>query len=422
MSINFYAAWRQELDSGMSLGPHDLNDTWLSFINEESLKLCLYGVTLIDFHLVMACNLRAEISPLELVWGLPWSKQCWEANTAEDWWQEISLEAARYQNVDCSMSDRGVTTKSLFLATQSLLSDAPSPYLLRALSSSPFALYCVTANIHRLVRDFTHGLYQLPQNPANPSPFHILTHSQNSQATSALRIILELKGSDSSLPGSDDGLWMAVKILCWVTKISLCIPDDFLICGIVETDISAAFATAAHLSLGNQVLGRRSRNAVLTPRTFGEEGFLLIFDELMNAMHTIVSSDTQAATTEAPWVSIMNFRVLLDLYRVLRLATADITERSALGGMSSIKSFDHAQVVYITVKTALERYIRNKRSLLTARNLEQLGLLELTDDPKTCERKFMMLMIQCCKERNVWAVGRTMTMVLDEISADIEPL
>lgn len=410
--------WRQELDSSLSLGPIELNEIWHSFVDEESLKLSLYGIAMIDFQLVLACNTRPEMSPLEIVWDLPWSSQSWEANTGEDWWNQMVHEASSYQFIDGAMSDRGPTMKSLFLATQSLLAEAPPEALLRALSASHFALLCVTVNIYRLVRGFTHHLYQLPPNPANPSPFHILTHPQNSQISSALKVVLGLK---SVIQSTRDVLWDAVELFCWVTKVSLCIPDDFLICGIVDTDITAAFATAAHLSLGNQVLGRRSRNIVATPRAFSDEGFLLIFEELMNAMDSLWGVDAQTAIREAPWTSVVGFRILLDLYRVLRLALTDIHERELLGAISTSKTFDAAQVIYNTVKQALTAHIRNKRAVLATRNLAHLGLLELTEDPKICERKFMMLMIQSCNERNVWAVGPAMAMVLEEIATEHQP-
>ena len=228
----YYSQWRQELDSGLSLGPIELNEKWNSFVDEESLKFGLYGIAMVDFQLALACNTRPEMSPLELVWDLPWSTQSWEANTAEEWWQQMVHEASSYHGIDGAMSDRGPTMKSLFLATQSLLAEAPPEPLLRALSSSHFALFCVTVNIYRLVRGFTHHLYQLPPNPANPSPFHILTHAQNSQISSALKVILGLKSVDQS---TGNEMWDAVELFCWVTKVSLCIPDDFLICGIVDT-------------------------------------------------------------------------------------------------------------------------------------------------------------------------------------------
>ncbi|KAH8703941.1 hypothetical protein BGW36DRAFT_94050 [Talaromyces proteolyticus] len=415
----YYSAWRQELDSGMSLGPVELQEAWRSFVDEESLKLGLYGVSVIDFQLVLACNTRPEISPLEIVWDLPWSTQSWEANTAEEWWKQIVEEASTYQGMDGRMSDRGLIVKSVFLVTQSLLSDAPPEPLLRSLSSSPFALFCVTANIYRLVRGFTHYLYQLPPNPANPSPFHMLTHVQNSQISSALNVILGLRSADQNVLntyGQGDGLWDAVELVCWVTKVSLCIPDDLLISGIVDTEITAAFATAVHLSLGNQVLGRRSRNIFKKSSTFSDHGFLLIFEELMNVMNAMWGADAQKAMREAPWISVLGFRVLLDLYRVLRLAITDIHERAVLGTFSSAKSFDPAHVIYSAVKDALAIHLKNKRTLLATRNLEQLGLLELTEDPKVFERKFIILMIQSCNERNVWAVGRAMAMVLEVIS------
>lgn len=401
------------------MGPVESDDTWHSFINEESLKMSLYGLTMIDFQLVLACNTRPEISPLELVWDLPWSTQAWEANTAQEWSQQIIQEAASYQVMVSPVSDRGPTLKSLFLVTQTLMAGGPPESVLKALSYSHFSLLCVTVNIYRIVRGFTHYLYQLPPNPSNPSPFHILTHSQNSQISTALTVILGLK--TASLNATNGGetarrLWNSTQLICWVAKISLCVPDDFLICGIVDTDITASFATAAHLSLGTQILGRRSRNSIAMQRPFGEEGFLLIFEELMNTMDSIWGKDVLLAMTEAPWISVIGFRALLDLYRVLRLATTDLNDRTSPGTGNVVpRVFDPAKIVYNTVNNALTQHIRNKRTSLTTRNLEQLGMLELTEDPKLCERKFMMLMVQSCNERNVWAVVRSMGIVLEEI-------
>ncbi|CAM1502663.1 Fc.00g074390.m01.CDS01 [Cosmosporella sp. VM-42] len=151
----------------------------------------------------------------------------------------------------------------------------------------------------------------------------------------------ELLRQQMPLGDRDDSLWDTVDMMCWATKISLCVPGDFLICGIVDTDITAAFATAAHLSLGNQVLGRRSRIMVQMPRAFGDEGFLLIMEELMNAMNSLWSSNEHRAMTEAPWVSVVGFKILLDLYPALRLATTDIERRVALEA-SVARSFNPA--------------------------------------------------------------------------------
>ena len=387
--------------------------------------MSLYGLTMIDFQLVLACNARPEISALELVWDLPWSTQAWEANTSQEWAQQIHLEAASYQTSNGPVvNDRGPALKSLFLVTQTLMAGGPPESVLTALSYSHFALLCVSVNIYRIVRGFTHYLYQLPPNPSNPSPFHILTHSQNSQISTALAVILGLKAASlgnaaagSAAEFTGKRLWNAAQLVCWVAKISLCVPDDFLICGIVDTDITASFATAAHLSLGTQILGRRSRNYIATQKPFGEEGFLLIFEELMNTLDSIWGEDVLLAMADAPWVSVIGFRALLDMYRVLRLAITDLNGRTSSGPVSPVgpRAFDPAKIVYDTVNNALTQYIRNKRTSLTTRNLEQLGMLELTEDPKLCERKFMMIMVQSCNERKVWPVIRSVGIVLEEI-------
>ncbi|KAF7559172.1 hypothetical protein G7046_g4973 [Stylonectria norvegica] len=276
------------------------------------------------------------------------------------------------------------------------MTDAPSPHLLSRLNKSPISTLFVLTNIDQFVRDFTRCYYQLPPGLADPSAFHIFTQSQNRQINAALQHITHIiAGRDPAPDGSDRPIWSAIERMNLSIKISLCKPDDLLVGGIVDSSVVAGLATATHLTLGLYAGSRRSLQSLLQ-HNFGDDAVLMILDEAMDGLASICRSDRQDALREAPWTTVSTYRILLAIWRSLRWAASQVRGRSG--------------------STMQEPYRRGAAGVIYSSIMEVVLQQERHDEsPDMSETYFTRAVLHFWKERSVWALGASMTTVLEDI-------
>jgi hypothetical protein len=401
-AIPALSLWSTDLDLDLPFEEATIQHKWLQFISQESLKLSLYAICFFDYHLFVSCNGRPAVSSIEFEWDLPKAFSLWEADSASAWWGILQAGHKCLDPYRANHLREEPDTRSLLAATQSLLSANASMQLLSVLAVSPFAALCVVTNLECLVRDFTRCYYQLPPTLSDPNPFHVLTQAQNAQVSAALGLIWGIAGDGPCVSCSQEckSLWHAVRLGCLSTKISLSKPDDLLVGGIVENNPTAGLATAAHLTLGNYVTTRRSGLNV-------NDCTLNILGEALKVMHEMATPDRSAAW-EGPWSSIQGFRMLLILWRILRMSIAQMqNERTSLNAIKYPAHFRPANTVIEGVISALRLYSENS------------FISSISTDPEDAsdqwEDQYMQWMHQICDRRDVWDVGLSMTKVLEEI-------
>lgn len=116
----------------------------MSYINVESTRVLLYTLFFLDSQTFTSCNARPLMSPMEFGWELPFPSSLWEAKNSQVWLQRVN-EHFGYSTItmatDLLHGPRGPATTSLSIATQQLMTEAPSSELLAALEASPFAAF-----------------------------------------------------------------------------------------------------------------------------------------------------------------------------------------------------------------------------------------------------------------------------------------
>jgi len=119
--------------------------------------------------------------------------------------------------------------------------------------------------------------------------------------------------------------------------------------GIVENYPTAGLATAAHLTLGNHVATRRSGLDV-------DDCTLNILGDSLRAMHEMAARE-RSAPWEGPWSSIQGFRMLLTLWKILRMSITQLhNERTSLNIIKYPTHFQPAKTVIEGVISALQLY------------------------------------------------------------------
>ncbi|RDW59449.1 hypothetical protein BP6252_12536 [Coleophoma cylindrospora] len=408
--------WITDLNITRAPGERLLSQKWATYINQESLKLSVYALYFLDFHLFSACNIRPSILSIEFEWDLPLASEIWQAENANDWWSSVSqhekdiLPQTNHIFMDPSYRQHDHQTKSLLAATQALLTDAPSKRLLSTLEASPFATMCLTANLECLIRDFTRCYYQLPPNPTDPSPFHVLTQRQNAQVATALGYIWGMMrdGPCTACSEACTSLWHAVRIGCLSIKIAMSKPDDLLVSGIVECNPIAGLATAAHLTLGNYVTARRS-GLSLQKTGITDDGIVVLLDDLLKGMHEMFSKSMPR--WEGPWTFIQGFRLLLTLWRALRMSLAEIQSEADTPGVKYPRLSQQNRNVVKAVLATTQLYEFDTRDLES----QQRGWDDVEE--KQVEEEYMQWMNKVCEVRAAWGIGSAMSEVLEEISS-----
>ncbi|KAL1863110.1 hypothetical protein Daus18300_008102 [Diaporthe australafricana] len=413
------------------------HELWMLYVEEESMKLSMYTLLFLDFHISAPCNVRMLTSSLDLDWELPFAIILWEAGTAAAWSESLSQEP-RIQALlrpDEATGHPCPNTRSLALATQSLMSGSPSPQLMAALAASPMATLFVLTNIDAFVRDFTRCYYQMPPALSDPSAFHIFTQSQNRQVIAALRHIARVvvaAGQDQEEEDDDSNtehhrpIWRAIERMILAVKIALYKPDDLLIGGIVDSSVVAGLATATHLTLGRYAGTRRSLEALLQ-HSSGDDAIVMVLDEAMQLLSAVLSCGRRDALRESPWASMASYRIVLAIWRSLRWAAAEMRVRSAAAEADSRarsrRRFETPAVVFHAIMdVAMEE---TPLPGLQQQNFGQESGPQALDallaaSPELGEACFAKAVLTFWKS-NVWPIGMAMATVLEEIISDEYP-
>lgn len=391
---------------------------WISYINVESTRLSLYTLFFLDSQTFTSCNARPLMSPMELGWELPFPSGLWEARDSQIWLQRVNehLGHSTYTMPnDFLHGPRGPATTSLSIATQQLMTEAPSPELLAALEASPFAAFCVLANLDALVRDFTRCYYQMPPSASDPFAFHILTQSQNKQIHTAIRAIARIvKGQAYTSDSSQFHLWRMIELFISSLRISLYRPDQLFIGGIVDNSLISGMAASTHLTQRNYVAIRRSVSIV--PQHLGaDEGILALLNDLSGALSRISGENQEQVIYETPWTTVTSYGILLCIWGALRRATTDIRHhldtfnelpRTSESCMLIFNSLMESALLSLSAEN--DRTPRDPRLWRTDRSVFT-SLLE------GGESFFIGLMKRFCVRRCPWGIGSSMLAVLGEI-------
>ncbi|PYH55256.1 uncharacterized protein BO96DRAFT_80206 [Aspergillus niger CBS 101883] len=392
---------------------------WTSYIAAESTRVALYTLIFLDSHVFVPCNSRPLMSSMELGWELPFPAKLWEAKDPEIWIQRFGeyfgVSAFTFTN-DLLQRPRGLAAASLTMATQQVMTEAPGTELAAALEASPFAVFCVLANLDALVRDFTRCYYQMPPSYPDPNPFHILTQSQTKSVHMALRNIGKIVKDAATASDSPDFFqWRTNALFIVSLQVNLCRPDQLLIGGIVDNSLIAGLAASTHLMRGNFVAVRRSA-PLLAPRLGSNEGVLALLSELSAALASIFSDDSQNLSYEAPWVTVTSYGVLLCIWGALRCATTEIYDhlntfnelpRTSEPCMLIFNALIEATLLY-SPATRRDRDVRDPR--LWSRDREVFSTLL-----EQGQLLFADLVKIFCQQRLVWSIGPSMLAVLREI-------
>ncbi|KAK2599058.1 hypothetical protein QQS21_005464 [Conoideocrella luteorostrata] len=383
----------------------ELRYAWHSYVDEESTKLCMYTLQLLDFHTFYPCNLRCLTSAMDFDWALPHSAGLWEAENAGSW-IEVLREDVRVQAMldpDDHLCLPCPSTKSLSLAIQSLMSDAPSLHLLSALESSPITIIFLLTMLDALIRDLTRSLYQLPPALADPSPYHILSQNQNRQMAAALQQVTRLaeEQPESSRRGVDGPVWTAIERLSLAIRLGLYKPDDLLIGGVIDSSVTAGLAAATHLTLGRSTGTRRSLR-MLYQHNSGEDAVLLFLEEIVASLESMLATSKTEAMREAPWVTVASYRILLAIWRSLRWASSEMRRRAESNTQSH---FDTSTLIFNTIIDTVSHRLEIRQ--------DANGVPSPASVPgETC---FSGAIHKFWTDRNTWTVGSSMVPILEEI-------
>lgn len=406
------SAWETDLSPDLDGNENLLDAKWAAFISKESLKLSLYALVFLDSHIFKTCNLRPMISAIELGWELPHAAMLWEANTSRIWLERLYQDgcgATVSFDTTTKYEFQGKSTKSLTVATQSLMSASPCPHLTAALAASPFATLCVAANLDCLVQDFTRCYYQLAPSLSDPSAFHILSQSQNKLVVAALRALSGAKAAAADARQYAD-LWHAVDLLGVSVKAGLCAPDDLLIGGIVDTGIAAGLATSAHLTLGSYFAARRSTQASGAAQELDGAASLGLLAQLMPTLGLAAERTHEAVRGEGPWATVVTIRLLLTLWKALRHVVQHL-RRSASAGSTAVSAFDPARVTLQAVAGSVEEHMKSFAPS------HEVGSEQGVDGDEFDyhERRVLLLASEICKRRQIWPVGPSMATIFEEV-------
>jgi hypothetical protein len=397
----------------------EINEQWQAYVGEESLKLCIYTLLLLDHHVFSCANIRPLISTVECLWELPQAESLWEAETFELWYER------RHQQISSTVSASPDTTINSFkgflsTATQSLLSETPDTSLIAILAASPFAMICVLSNLDALIKDFTRCYYQLPPSPADPSAFHILTQSQTRQIGSALNVLsVVVMGKMSTVMlDSERSVWHACQVLTWSLKLSLCRPDDLLVGGIVENRVFASLVTATHLTVDSYVTFKRTTHATKQRNDEGD-GMIAVIDDLTNALSAIAGLDPRLASRESPWITAVSYRLLLTVWRTLHVATADIYEKlSKCNGTLTSRSFGSSILILNSILETVAESSKQQTQQHSPRRLWSFDADTLNETLAAGETDLVNLIVQICKSRSVWAIGPSLVNAIQDAMAN----
>lgn len=359
--------------------PATLQSRWLNFIEEEARKRCIYSIYLLDSQLSIACNLRPQISALEIKYKLPCADDMWTAPTATAWnaiqnqhFRSFNERDDRFGTDEASPSQGSLCGSALdLLDRRAHARDRPT---LRLLWYSPFAALVLVMQLQMMARELTHATCLLDRPKDTQRSLSILTEAQHGQISQALRNIAELIPrpcpSSASSPSfstttKEDGqfapLWHSFWLTWRYTSITISHPDSLLVTGVVETNLPAAIATAGHLARP-----RRRKNRDL----YEDRDVFRILADLEHALERIgrgpggqALQEGEAAGEEAagvefenPFQTLLAFKICLVGWRIVRLTMAEAA--AAQGGKEEggrLAKYNPSRFVLRSIMAAISR-------------------------------------------------------------------
>jgi len=391
--------WTAHLQGIASWNSQDSAAVWVSFASQESFRLCIYGLFLLDTQIAVPCNTRRFLSISEILWDLPPATQLWDATSADEWTM-LLLEEIR----DGTVSTPAIRTYGLqpqdrmFLpqVTQSLMTGEKKTRLLERISACPFATLCVLAALDSLVRDFTYCYYQMPPVLLDPSAYHCLSPAQNRPINAAVTLIIDNVLTD---PDMTTQLSRLSRLMAWTVRLGLSEPDDLVVSGIADTALAAGLATAAHCVLGSANAKRRAFAG--KQRRFGEDSSMTAWEDLLKTVTVVCNSTLDITPRAPPWMTALGYRMLLLLWRILRRAIREV-ERSPPPLATRAGSFSPANIIISLVCEKVQEHLVDQNAELTSQN------------PRLVESGFLHLLIQIF-DADLTPMGDVISKILREI-------
>lgn len=336
----------------------EMEQRWRSFIERETKVRCVYALYLLDTQRAIMCNLRPILSSLEIKHDLPCDEDLWLATTAAEWAALMSLRFTSFNDSeDLLAMEESIPESSFHASAQYLLHPQPTgeaPGRLRLLWSSPFAALVLVSQLAMVVRELTHAACLLERPTFQQRSLSLLTETQYSQISQALRSIAELvprsevavHGSNAALgPGSPwpaafpsvypptsssrsinstqqshSALWAYFHMMWHYTWITLSHPDALIVRGVVETSLAGAVATAGHLGRPKA----KSQRDI-----YQDRDVFRLLNSLDQSLRQLASNTSHVDEEEHPFTTFLAYKIALVGWRLVRLTMNDISKPSS---------------------------------------------------------------------------------------------
>ncbi|GME66106.1 Zinc finger C2H2-type protein [Neofusicoccum parvum] len=366
--------------------PAMVQKRWLDFVQEESRKRCIYSIYLLDSQLSIACNLRPQISALEIKYELPCADDLWSATTADAWHTARTQHFRSFNEQDdrpgAHDDDAAPTEGSLYSSTQDLLHHRRTRPSLRLLWHSPFAALVLVTQLQMMSRELTHASCLLERPKNTQRHLSILTEAQYNQISCALRNIAEL--APRSDPAGAHPLWHAFWLTYRYTSLTLSHPDSLLVTGVVETNLPAAIATAGHLA--------RPRSRRANRDIYEDRDVFRILNDLEAALGRMAAAP--GVEGENPFLTLLAFKICLVGWRVVRLTMGE----AGRGEEAGQGRCNPSRFVLQSVMAAIR---------------EEGG----AEGALGAEVEYLQWVREALLRRSVWPVGRWEAAIVDEAVA-----
>jgi hypothetical protein len=164
----------------------------------------------------------------------------------------------------------------------------------------------------------------------------------------------------------------SIQLNSWAIRISLCEPDVMMVAGVVDTTLAAGLATSTHLILGSGVATRRA--AVTTRRASSEGVSLTMWDDLLKSVPVILESAEHNSIQGPPWMTAQAYRLLLLLWRTLRVAIQDLEKT---GDKTPLSAFNPAKIMIQLIRESLDSLVSPERDSDTGPDEVEASLMLL---------------------------------------------
>lgn len=326
---------------------------WRRFIHRETKVRCVYALYLLDTQRAIMCNLRPILSSLEIKHDLPCDEDLWLASTAGEWAGLMSLRFTSFNDCeDLLATEENIPKSSFYASAQFLLHPQPAneaPNRLRLLWSSPFAALVLVSQLAMVVRELTHAACLLERPTFQQRSLSLLTETQYSQISQALRSIAELvprsevaaissnmvtspgswrvlPAAFSSAPSSSSqadtqqshgALWAYFHMMWHYTWITLSHPDALIVRGVVETSLAGAIATAGHLGRPKA----KSQRDI-----YQDRDVFRLLNSLDQSLRQLALETNRLE--EHPFTTLLGYKITLVGWRLIRLTMNDMSKPS----------------------------------------------------------------------------------------------